>query len=584
MNDTSTDSATLQAPRPRFVPQVDSLAVRLILFAVVLVVITAGLIGALAYTRARHALEREARTRLAIIARDVAQGLDREIADRAADIRSWARLEVMRAVVYEDVDKELAQFIRQIVTGRQAYLGILCLGPGGKLVASAGDVGPAVPDPSERAFDAPLTRVSLVKGSGKLDRLLQFETPIFDPEHADRVVAMLLVLVDAQQLLRTAQTSLGAIGARLAFEVRDLHGHTMISSMDDRWDSTIKDDDLLIGTTRLGRAIANAPELEVVVSEPAREALATVTALRGALLKTVSIVLLVSSMLGAIVAWRIGRPIRHLTDAVHAITNHGQLQPGWELPEAPGEVALLAAAFRAMMERLAVAQAEAVMQSRLALLGEIAANVAHEVRTPLSVLKTSAQLLARRELPADEQRQLSAAVIAEVDRLNSVVTDLVDLARPKRIVYRLESLPAILRRAVAFFTTTAQKHGVELEHRIESNTLFVQGSVDQLYQVMLNLIHNALQALTSPGRIVVRCRRDGAWIVTDVEDTGPGFSLEILSKAFSRFCTTKADGTGLGLAISRRIVEEHGGTIIAENLLGEGARVRIRLPSREEEA
>jgi two-component system sensor histidine kinase HydH len=237
-----------------------------------------------------------------------------------------------------------------------------------------------------------------------------------------------------------------------------------------------------------------------------------------------------------------------------------------------------------MMERLAVAQTEAVMQSRLALLGEIVANVAHEVRTPLSVLKTSAQLLARRELPADEQRQLSAAVTAEVDRLNSVVTDLVDLARPKRIVYRSESLPAIIRRAVAFFTTTAQRNGVELEDRIESNVPFVQGSADQLYQVLLNLIHNALQALTRPGRILVRCRRDGAWIVADVEDTGEGFSPEILSKAFTRFCTTKPDGTGLGLAISRRIVEEHGGTIVAENLPGGGARVRVRLPIREDEA
>jgi len=106
---------------PRVSPA-DSLAVRLILFAVLLVVVTAALIGGLAYTRARHALEREARTRLTIIARNVAQSLDREIADRESDLASWAHLAVMRAVMYDDVDKELAQFIRQILTGGLCWL------------------------------------------------------------------------------------------------------------------------------------------------------------------------------------------------------------------------------------------------------------------------------------------------------------------------------------------------------------------------------------------------------------------------------------------------------------------------------
>jgi two-component system sensor histidine kinase HydH len=235
-----------------------------------------------------------------------------------------------------------------------------------------------------------------------------------------------------------------------------------------------------------------------------------------------------------------------------------------------------------MTERLTVAQAEAVMQSRLALLGEIAANVAHEVRNPLSILKTSAQLLARRELPASEQRQLAAAVISEVDRLNAVVTDLVDLARPKVATYRLEALPDIVRRAGAFLAPTARKQGIELEERIEADVPRFHGNADQIYQVVLNVVHNSLQAISSTGRIVMRCRRDTDWVVLEVEDTGPGFAPEILSKVFTRFCTTKPDGTGLGLAISRRIVEEHGGTIVAENMSSGGARVRLQLRARAE--
>jgi len=568
-----------QAPR-RSVPGT-SLAVRLILFAVVLVVVTAALIGSLAYTRARRALEREARTRLGLVARDVAQGLDREIVDRESDVASWARLGVMRAVMYDDVDKELAQFIRQILSGGQAYVGILCVDADRRPVASAGDVGAVVPAAAtgtERE-DAATVRVSLVPGADARDRLLQLEMPIFNPEHGEQRIGALLVLVDPRRLLRAAEASLGARGTHLSFDLRVREGrrpsnHSRPTSDDGQ--------PLLIGTAAVRRVVVDGHPVDVVVSQPVAEALAAVATLRSALVKTVSIVLVVSAILSALVAWWIGRPIRRLTDTVRGITQHGLHEADWDLGATGGEVGILASAFRDMVERLGVAQAEAVMQSRLALLGEIAANVAHEVRTPLSILKTSAQLLARRELPSSEQRELASAVTGEVDRLNAVVTDLVDLARPKRTTYRIESLPDVVRRATAFFATTALKQGIELDTRIDPDVPPFWGSADQMYQVLLNLVHNAMQALSAPGRIVIRCARDGEWIVLDVEDSGPGFAPDILPKAFTRFCTTKPDGTGLGLAISRRIVEEHGGTIVAENVPHGGARVRLRLRAREQ--
>jgi two-component system sensor histidine kinase HydH len=566
---------------PRVSPA-DSLAVRLILFAVLLVVVTAALIGGLAYTRARHALEREARTRLTIIARNVAQSLDREIADRESDLASWAHLAVMRAVMYDDVDKELAQFIRQILTGGQAYVGILCLDAGHRVVASVGDISAVVlagSDSDDRTRLSPI-RVSLVPGPNTLDRLLQFQAAVFNPERAEQTIGALVVLIDPRRLLRAAETALGTKGTHLSFELRVRDGGR--PSNPTTGSSGGPPDEALIGAAPISHGVLEGKTVDVVVSQPVAEALAAVTSLRTALLKRVSIVLLLSTILGAFVAWRIGKPIRRLTATVHGITERGLQESEWDLRTTGGEVGVLASAFRAMMERLAVAQAEAVMQSRLALLGEIAANVAHEVRNPLSILKTSAQLLARRELPLSEQDELASVVTAEVDRLNAVVTDLVDLARPKRTTYGLQSLPDVVRHAAAFFATMALKQGVEIDTRIAADVLLFYGSADQIYQVLLNLIHNALQALSPPGRIVIRCNRAAGWIVLDVEDTGPGFAAEILPKAFTRFFTTKADGTGLGLAISRRIVEEHGGTIVAENIPGGGARVRLRLRAREQ--
>ncbi len=554
------------------------------LFAVVLVVATAATIGSLAYTRARHALDREARNRLAIIARDVAQNVDREIVDRASDVTSWAHLSVMRAVLYADVDKELAQFIRQIVSGGQAYVGIACLDASGTAVATAGDV--TATRPSATPPNGTTPRVLFVPSSDAAEPLLQFESPIFDPEPGGRVIGILLVLMDPRRILRAAHDALGTAGAYLAFEIRRHDdGRTLVRVPGENVDHVTEsgsDAPPLTGTARIAHSVAETSRLEVVVSEPAAQAFAAVAALRHALIRRVGLVLLLGAALAAVVAWRIGAPIRRLTDAVRAIADRGSLQPERSFPDAAGEVGVLAAAFRAMLERLGIAQAEAVMQSRLALLGEIAANVAHEVRTPLSTLKTSAQLLARRELPAAEQRELAAAVTEEVDRLNVVVSDLVDLARPKVTAYRRESLADIVRRAEAFFAPLARKQRVRLEARIEGDLPPFHGSADQIFQVLLNLVHNALQAIPDGGRVVMRCRRDGEWIVAEVEDSGPGFAPDILTKVFTRFCTTKPDGTGLGLAVSRRIVEEHGGTIIAQNMDGGGARVRLRLRARED--
>jgi signal transduction histidine kinase len=327
---------------------------------------------------------------------------------------------------------------------------------------------------------------------------------------------------------------------------------------------------------------ADAPDLAVVVSAPAEAAFADVTSLRTTLFQTGLLVVVIGAILAAFLAWRMGVPIRQLTVTVREVARRGEPVPRASFPETGGEVGVLASAFRTMMESLATAQRETLAQSRLAFLGEIAANIAHEVRTPLSVLKTAAQLLARGGMPAAEQRELALTAAAEVDRLNAVVTSLVDLARPKPVRYRVERVDAIIDRAVAFFRPLAPKSGVELVAVGTAEDLQVQGSADQLHQVLLNLIQNAIQAIRGPGTVTVKSRRDDGWVLIEVEDTGPGFDPDVLPRVFSPFVTTKPDGTGLGLAIVKRMIEEHGGTVGADNRPGGGARVWMRLPLRED--
>ena len=555
-------------------------------FAILLVSITAALIGTLSYARARQALEAEARARLTLLARDVAEHLHRDFEDRVADITNWSRLEVMRALLYDDVDKELAEFVRQILQGRQTYLAIVCLGVDDRPVAGAGEVHtvirPGAPDRMRIAIVAP------DRGSGQ--HLLQFETPVFNPQRPGTRIGTLVVVLDPSRMITTIEGSVEEARGEVSLSLRSRTGEILFetggSPVGGPGSPAAPDgSSVLKGVASVGRlSMADAPDLDVTVAQSRTITLAAVTALRATLFRVGALVLAIGSALGALVAWRISRPIRRLTGTVRQITERGNLETQIELPQASGEIGVLAAAFRTMMESLAAAQAEALAQSRLAFLGEIAANIAHEVRTPLSVLKTSAQLLARGELPLAEQRDLAATVAVEVDRLNGVVTGLVDLVRARPVHHRLESIADIVGRAVTFFSPVAAKSGVRIAQTLDDGRLPVYCSADQLHQVFLNLIQNAMQAMGGSGILTVTCREEGRWVAVEIADTGPGFTADTLARAFSPFYTTKVDGTGLGLAISKRIVEEHGGTIAAENGPRGGACLRVRLPIRTENA
>jgi two-component system sensor histidine kinase HydH len=546
----------------------------MVLVVVAVVGGTAGAIGALSYSRASRALEEAAKTRLALLARDISEHLHGELEDRAADIKNWAHLEVMLALVYDDVDKQLAEFLRRSLQGRRIYRAIACLDPTGRIVAAAGSAEAIV-----GARASPDTRLSIVAGAEAEPMLLRLETPIFNPQRAEERIGTLVSLVDPERILDTIQASVQGMGAPVQLTLRQTDGSVVLRS--GPRDPHAADRLLLARAAVPPLSAADGLPLEVIVGEPRAVALADVTALRAALLETGAAILMVSACFGALVAWRISRPIRTLTTTVRAIADHGRPEAPPAFPAAGGEVGVLSAAFRGMLESLDTAQREALAQARLAFLGEVAASIAHDVRTPLSVLKTSAQLLSRGETDEPTRRELQELVTAEVDRLNAVVSNLVDLARPAPVRYGIEPLGPIIDRAASFFRGFAEKRRIQVVVAGDASEALVRGSGEQLYQVLLNLVHNALQAMDGPGMLHLRHRREGSAVVVEVADSGPGFAPDVLPRVFAPFFTTKHDGTGLGLAIAKRIVEEHGGTIGARNVEGGGGCVWFRLSSVE---
>src|SRR5262245_313880 len=172
--DMAVKAISKSAPTARSILDRSSIATRLVIFAVGLVGVTATSIGALSFTRARGALEADARTGLVLLARDVAAHVQDELENRAADITHWSRLEVMRALIYEDVDKELAKFLEQTLHERAAYRAIVALDATGRRVAGAGAVDEIEPD---GAGDT--VRVSNVPRAGRATARLQ--NPVFNP-------------------------------------------------------------------------------------------------------------------------------------------------------------------------------------------------------------------------------------------------------------------------------------------------------------------------------------------------------------------------------------------------------------------
>ncbi len=245
---------------------------------------------------------------------------------------------------------------------------------------------------------------------------------------------------------------------------------------------------------------------------------------------------------------------------------------------------------------------------RLATLGEMAANVAHEVRNPLASIKTSIQMamddLANNQIIGTIQatydvqsaqeseleiRESMAIVLQEVERLDNIVHDLLLFARPRRLHRRACDIVALCERVLHMLQIQCAETGI-IVTRAYDDIPELWMDIAQIEQVLLNLCINAIQAMNDGGTLTVACHRrtsddlrqgreqEQLWIELLISDTGSGIKPEEQERIFQPFFTTKAHGIGLGLPISRRFVEDHGGSLHVESRLGTGSIFAVRLP------
>jgi two-component system NtrC family sensor kinase len=289
-----------------------------------------------------------------------------------------------------------------------------------------------------------------------------------------------------------------------------------------------------------------------------------------------------------LISQRLSTPVRALVKASRQVAE-GNLEA--QVPvNSRDELGALARAFNSMAaalkardEQLKEFARKRVMESeRLAVVGQLAADVAHELNNPMQGIVTYSHLLLEK-LPADDPKRVSVEKIAtQASRCTTIVRALLDFSRPKKPEKKLADLCAIIEECFSLVEDRALFHNIEV---VRDYAEFVPEAVvdpAQMQQVFMNLIINAAEAMGGSGRLEVITRFEAAREAIQItfRDTGHGIGEEDLARIFDPFFTTKevGHGTGLGLAISFGIVKEHGGTITVESRVGEGTAFTVELP------
>jgi two-component system sensor histidine kinase HydH len=223
---------------------------------------------------------------------------------------------------------------------------------------------------------------------------------------------------------------------------------------------------------------------------------------------------------------------------------------------------------------------EIARSQRLASIGRMAAGVAHEIRNPLSSIKGFATYFGERYKDVPEDRRTADIMVQEVERLNRVISQLLEFARPASLEKKLSSIRDVIQHSLKMVERQAREKGITIEKNILVEEDAVLLDPDRIGQALLNLCLNSIEAMVDGGSLLVTVTSndDSKGIFIEIADTGAGIKEEDLSHIFDPYFTTKQSGTGLGLAIVHRIIESHGGTVRVDSKRGKGTKVFIFLP------
>jgi len=311
----------------------------------------------------------------------------------------------------------------------------------------------------------------------------------------------------------------------------------------------------------------------------------------GLLIIALSVLAIAVGLLATALSARTLRPVRRLTEGVMRVSRGDY--PAQLGLKGDDEISVLSREFDAMARSLREREAqlrekqEALLRAeQLAAVGRISAQVAHEVRNPLSSIGLNAELLeesissARFDTPdqAREARDVLQAMSREIDRLTEITEQYLRMARLPSPQLQPEDVNELLGNVLDFSREEMERSGVTLERTLDASAPRALLDEGQLRQVFLNLLRNSREAMPEGGQLRVRSRVENGAVEVVFQDTGRGMTPDVKERIFEPFFSTKEGGTGLGLAVSQQIVQAHGGSIRCESAPGQGTTFVVRLP------
>jgi signal transduction histidine kinase len=550
----------------------------------------------------RRAMQSEIAENLRFSASVVKERVDTFLFTQVEDMRVWRMLQVMQDIRVGDVDKRISNTLSALRAGQQnTYEALICTDGAGRIIAASDPalIGTTMPQISnwKNLSGTKLKDVSIARMKQADGRVVVLRTAIPDAfRHG--VIGNLFVLVkwDAiedllDNAVRGGPRSLLLLGAdgRVLGASNPLRHHLLPHLRLQQWPvpatgttSYIHDGSAIgYGSLLVGAAASAGDEQfnrlgwHILMVEPTSVAFRPVWNLLWGMLLLLLLTLMLGVWIASRLAGKIAQPIVNLTEFTRRFRQGNEA-----LPEVPAttmtEVAELFGAYVAMIEALDRSRENLVRAGKLAVIGEMAAVMAHEIRTPMSIVRSSAQLLERQPAHGDEERELIGFILSETERLNRLVTMLLECARPKPPDFRPHDLHSIIDSVINLIASRAETAEVTVERDLEARAVMFNCDREQMMQVLLNLVLNALEMVQRGGKIAVSTWLESGALWLSVADDGPGVPLPIREHIFDPFFTRRQGGIGLGLTVVQQIVHAHGGEIGVTDSSWGGAAFNVR--------
>lgn len=574
------------------------------------------LITLMVFVHLQEILRQEVDNKLQSQATTVMQQIDTTLFERFENMALWSQLEVMQEIRVGDVDKRLTAMLEELQGGYGGIYGTLFVVDNHDNIISASDKKMLK---QKYPYVEPWLTVTYKNHAHALhyldiqDKQLYFSIAIPDAFKSGDL-GRLYASFDWREMSRLLDTPLPSSpkGAKAYALLVDAGGHIIATSsnldgqtlpfanlpellpqmrqstgsLDTHVDFLKQEAVLLAYANSQGYRSFKGMGWRVLFLQPRNNAFAPIWDLWVTILAFFGLTLVLGIIVSFWMSAQIARPIVQLARFTHDFMQGKPVSPPHV--KSSQEITALSTQFALMIDHLEQSRQDLIRVSKLAVIGEMAASMAHEVRTPLGILQSSAQMLQRDPSLSEIGKEMAGFILSETQRLNGLVTTLLECAKPRPPQFGYHDIHAIIAHTLDLAQSHADSRQALLTMRLDSEIYFLDCDKDHIIQVFLNLLLNAIQHIRLGGRVEVATLTanlgQALALEIRISDDGPGISDANKNKVFEPFFTLRKEGVGLGLTVVQQIILAHQGKIWVSDSPWGGACFHVVLPIIHQEA